>query len=135
MREPFLVHFKVGISFREKLGVSKLGVPKLGFQVRGVSDLEKLVLLGLHTQPTSAVVEIDALVDVVAWAEEVVKDSLSDIVILKMNRLATLKCLSLAILMLAGATSLERRRPHAGGSDKEKKGWEHLNAGYQIAMY
>ena len=52
----------------------------MGFQVRGVSDLEKLVLLGLHTQPTSAVVEIDALVDVVAWAEEVVKDSLSDIV-------------------------------------------------------
>jgi len=49
MREPFMVHFKV----------------------RGVSDLEKLVLLGLHTQPTSAVVEIDALVDVVAWAEEV----------------------------------------------------------------
>ena len=75
MREPFLVHFKVGISFREKLGVSRLGS-----QVRGVSDLEKLVLLGLHTQPTSAVVEIDALVDVVAWAEEVVKDSLSDIV-------------------------------------------------------
>jgi len=49
MREPFVVHFKV----------------------RGVSDLEKLVLLGLHTQPTSAVVEIDALVDVVAWAQEV----------------------------------------------------------------
>ena len=102
MREPFLVHFKVGISFREKLGVSKLGS-----QVRGVSDLEKLVLLGLHTQPTSAAVEIDALVDVVAWAEEVDKDPLSDIVTLNINRdrSATLKCSSLAILMLAGATS------------------------------
>ena len=43
-----------------------------------MSDLEKLVLLGLHTQPTSAVVEIDALVDVVAWAQEVAKDSLFD---------------------------------------------------------
>ena len=49
---------------------------KLQSKVRGVSDLEKLVLLGLHTQPTSAVVEIDALVDVVAWAQEVAKDSL-----------------------------------------------------------
>ena len=75
--------------------------------MRGVSDLEKLVLLGLHTQPTSAVVEIDALVDVVAWAEEVDKDPLSDIGALNINRdrSATLKCSSLAILMLAGATS------------------------------
>ena len=46
-----------------------------------MSGLEKLVLVGLHTQPTSAVVEIDALVDVVAWAQEVDKDSLFDIVI------------------------------------------------------
>ena len=96
--------------------------------MRGVSDLEKLVLLGLHTQPTSAVVEIDALVDVVAWAEEVDKDPLSDIGALNINRdrSATLKCSSLAILMLAGATSPERRRPRAGSSDKEKKGQEHL---------
>ena len=96
--------------------------------MRGVSDLEKLVLLGLHTQPTSAAVEIDALVDVVAWAEEVDKDPLSDIVTLNINRdrSATLKCLSLAILMLAGATSPERRQPRAGSSDKEKKGQEHL---------
>ena len=42
-----------------------------------MSELEKLVLLGLHTQPTSALVEIDALVDVIAWAQEVAKDSLS----------------------------------------------------------
>ena len=49
-------------------------VLKLVSKVGGVSDLEKLVLLGLHTQPTSAVAEIDALVDVVAWAEEVAKD-------------------------------------------------------------
>ena len=43
-----------------------------------MSDLEKLVLLGLHTQPTSAGVEIDALVDVVAWAEKVAEDPLFD---------------------------------------------------------
>ena len=100
-----------------------------GSKVRGVSDLEELVLLGLHTQPTSAVVEIDALVDVVAWAEEVDKDSLSYIVTLKINRdrLATRKYSSLAILMLAGATSPERRQPRAGSSDKENKGKAHLN--------
>ena len=40
--------------------------------------MEKLVLLGLHTQPTSAGVEIDALVDVVAWAEKVVEEPLFD---------------------------------------------------------
>ena len=33
--------------------------------------MDKLVMVGLHTQPTSAVAEIDALVDVVAWAEKV----------------------------------------------------------------
>ena len=54
--------------------------------MQGVSDLEKLVLLGLHTQPTSAVVEIDALVDVVSWAQEVKKDCLSDIVVITAER-------------------------------------------------
>ena len=46
-----------------------------------MSDLEKLVLLGLHTQPTSALVEIDALVDVIAWVQEVAKDSLFVIIL------------------------------------------------------
>ena len=75
MREPFVVHFKVEITFLYQ-DVKSLALSNLQSKVRGVSDFEKLVLLGLHTQPTSAVVEIDALVDVVAWAQEVAKDSL-----------------------------------------------------------
>ena len=40
--------------------------------------MDKLVMVGLHTQPTSAVAEIDALVDVVAWAEKVSNNSLAN---------------------------------------------------------
>ena len=78
-----------------------------------MSDLEKLVLLGLHTQPTSAVVEIDALVDVVAWAQGLPKIQCF-LTNTEQNRLATLKYSSLAILMLAETTSQERRQLRAG---------------------
>ena len=40
--------------------------------------MDKLVMVALHTQPTSAVAEIDALVDVVAWAEKVSHSSFAD---------------------------------------------------------
>ena len=43
-----------------------------------MSSLDKLVMVALHTQPTSAVAEIDALVDVVAWAEKVSHNFLAD---------------------------------------------------------
>ena len=43
-----------------------------------MSSIDKLVMAALHTQPTSAVAEIDALVDVVAWAEKVSNNSLAN---------------------------------------------------------
>ena len=82
--------------------------------------MEKLVLLGLHTQPTSAGVEIDALVDVVAWAEKVAEDPLFDDE-REYNRLAILRCSSLAISMLAEPTSLERKLSLAGGFDRSNR--------------
>ena len=75
--------------------------------------MDKLVMVGLHTQPTSAVAEIDALVDVVAWAEKVSHNSLADTFFT--FRRVILNFSSLAISMLAEVTSRERKHPLAGG--------------------
>ena len=75
--------------------------------------MDKLVMVALHTQPTSAVAEIDALVDVVAWAEKVSHNSLADT--LFTFRRVILNFSSLAISMLVEVTSRERKPPLAGG--------------------
>ena len=75
--------------------------------------MDKLVMVALHTQPTSAVAEIDALVDVVAWAEKVSHNFLTDT--LFTFRRVTLNFSSLAISMLVEVTSRERKPPLAGG--------------------
>ena len=77
--------------------------------------MDKLVMVALHTQPTSAVAEIDALVDVVAWAEKVSHNFLADT--LFTFRWAILNFSSLAISMLVEVTSRERKPPLAGGQD------------------
>ena len=77
--------------------------------------MDKLVMVALHTQPTSAVAEIDALVDVVAWAEKVSHNFLVDT--LFTFRRVILNFSSLAISMLVEVTSRERKPPLAGGQD------------------
>ena len=74
--------------------------------------MDKLVIVALHTQPTSAVAEIDALVDVVAWAEKVSHNFLADS--LFTFRWVILNFSSLAISMLVEVTSREKKLPLAG---------------------